>query len=83
MIVENVYIQTTNSNSNIHQSNQCNTISDKLTNASLNVCGLKRRLMYTEFTDLGENYDIFCLSETKLLDTDVISCPGFFIFQSA
>ena len=81
MTVENAYFQTTNSNSNIHQSNQFNTFSDKLTIASLNVCGLKRRLMYTEFTDLVENYDIFCLSETKLLDTDVISCPGFTFFS--
>ena len=51
--------------------------SEKLSVASLNVCGLRRRLLYTEFSDLVQNYDIFCLSETKLLDTDIISCPGY------
>ena len=56
-------------------------IANKLSIASLNVCGLKRRLFFTEFTDLVQNYDIFCLSETKLLDTDVVSCPGFTFFS--
>ena len=68
---------------NINQVNQSNSTisSDKLSVGSLNVCGLKGRILYTEFTDLVQSFDIFCMSETKLLDTDVISCPGYTFFS--
>ena len=39
---------------------------DKLKCGSLNVCGLKRRIQYSEFIGLVQQYDIFCVSETKL-----------------
>lgn len=45
--------------------------------ASLNVCGLKRRLEYPDFTKYFENYDILCFMETMLDDSDIISLPGF------
>ena len=47
----------------------------------LNVCGLKRRILYPEFIDLAHNFDILCLSETKLLDKDVISCEEYTFFS--
>ena len=73
---ENSYGPQTKTINKVTQSNS--TISsDKLSVGSLNVCGLKRRILYTEFTDLVQSFDIFCLSETKLLDTDIISCPGY------
>lgn len=49
----------------------------KLTLASLNVCGIKRRLCYPDFLDLINDFDIMCLVDTKLDDTDVISVPGY------
>ena len=45
--------------------------------ATLNVCGLKPRLNYPDFTDYLSNYDILCLAETKLDQTDIVSLPGF------
>ena len=45
--------------------------------ATLNVCGLKTRINYPDFTDYLSNYDILCLVETKLDQTDIVSLPGF------
>ena len=48
----------------------------------LNVCGLKRRIHFTEFRDTLSNFDFFCVTETKLDHNDVISVPGYsFISQ--
>ena len=44
---------------------------------ALNVCGLKKRLDYPEFISTISSYDIFCIAETKLDNTDVISVPGY------
>ena len=50
--------------------------------ASLNVSGLRRRILYPDFGELISHYDIFCVSETKLYDLDVINLPGYnFISQ--
>ncbi|MCG8113215.1 MAG: reverse transcriptase domain-containing protein [Candidatus Thiodiazotropha taylori] len=50
--------------------------------ASLNVCGLKRRLLYPEFCEIINDYDIFCVCETKLDRYDVIELNGYkFISQ--
>ena len=50
--------------------------------ASLNVCGLKRRLHYPDFCELVHKYDIFCVCETKLDKYDSIELHGFtFISQ--
>ena len=65
-----------------------NTLSDKACNlktyslknisiASLNVCGLKRRLEYPEFPELVNNFDVFCVSESKLDKHDIISLKGY------
>ena len=64
-----------------------NTLSDKAYNlktyslknisiASLNVCGLKRRLEYPEFQELVNNFEVFCVSESKLDKHDIISLKG-------
>ena len=53
------------------------TYVNKLVFDCLNVCGLKSRLQYPEFSDTLSNYDIFCVTETKLDYTDVISMPGY------
>ena len=45
--------------------------------ASLNVCGVKRRLNYPEFSDLIKQFDIFCVSESKLDKYDDISLEGY------
>ena len=50
---------------------------NKLVFGCLNVCGLKSRLQYPEFSDTLSHYDIFCVTETKLDYTDVISMPGY------
>ena len=65
-----------------------NTLSDKACNlktyslknisiASLNVCGLKRRLEYPEFQELVNNFEVFCVSESKLDKHDIISLKGY------
>ena len=45
--------------------------------ATLNVCGLKCRSNYPDFTDYFTDYDILCFVETKLDSTDIVSLPGF------
>lgn len=47
---------------------------------SLNVCGIKTRLNYAEFTDFISKYDIIGLTETKTDDSDSISLPGYVLF---
>ena len=44
---------------------------------SLNVCGIKQKLLYPELESLLNNYDILCLTETKLDDLDEIQCNDF------
>ena len=68
-------------NPNIFHTTCNNTSGHILSVGSLNVCGLKRRILYPEFIDLAHNFDILCLSETKLLDTDVISCEEYTFFS--
>ena len=68
-------------NPNIFHTTCNNTSGHTLSVGSLNVCGLKRRILYPEFIDLAHNFDILCLSETKLLDTDVISCEEYTFFS--
>ena len=43
----------------------------------MNVCGLKRRICYPEFIEFINNYDLFCVIETKLDDYDNVSIPGY------
>lgn len=70
-------ILNADTNSDDQTVNSFNTLSI----GSLNVCGLKRRNQYPEFVELVNNFDILCLSETKLDHTDVISCEGYTFFS--
>lgn len=59
---------------------KCNTSSKLETTilfGCINVCGLKHRLNYPEFDETLTNFDILCVTETKLDHTDVISVPGY------
>jgi hypothetical protein len=53
---------------------------DKLNILSLNVCGLKSKCNYPEFTSLLNNYDIIGLQETKLDNLDHIEIANFKLF---
>ena len=49
---------------------------------SLNVCGIKRKIQYPRFRDLISNYDLFCVTESKLDNHDLVTMPGYkFISQ--
>ena len=48
---------------------------------SLNVCGLKSRVQYPEFVELLNQYDVLCVSETKLDNADVISVQGYTFYS--
>ncbi|MCG7877394.1 MAG: endonuclease/exonuclease/phosphatase family protein, partial [Candidatus Thiodiazotropha endolucinida] len=50
---------------------------DIFTCGSLNVCGLRRRLLFPEVNELVQKYDIFCVTETKLDDLDLINISGY------
>ena len=50
---------------------------EQLKIGTLNVCGLKRRLNYPEFQDLIKQFDIFCVSESKLGKYDDITLEGY------
>ena len=47
----------------------------------LNVCGLKSRMKYEEFTQLIEQYPIFCVAETKLDQFDIINLENYKFFS--
>ena len=44
---------------------------------SLNTCGLKRKVLYPDFTEIIEQFDIFCVMETKLDDLGIIDINGY------
>lgn len=39
---------------------------------SLNVCGIRNKIVYPEFKSLLDNHDIVCLTEAKLDDCDAL-----------
>jgi hypothetical protein len=43
----------------------------------LNVSGLLKRKNYPDFVDYITSYDIFCIAETHLDDTDIVDIPGY------
>ena len=64
-------------------SNQNNCKSFQLKCGSLNVCGIRRKLQYPEFRELISNYDLFCVTESKLDNYDIVDVPGYkFISQT-
>jgi hypothetical protein len=46
----------------------------------LNVCGVKSKIMYPDFCQFISQYDLICLVETKLADTDTVDLPGYTAF---
>lgn len=48
---------------------------------AINVCGLKTRMNYPEFTKLIQKYDIVCVSETKLDKYDIIECKDYTFYS--
>lgn len=54
---------------------------DGLSFVSLNVCGIKNRLNYTEFCDFITQYDILALTETKTDHSDDIHIPGYVTYM--
>ena len=55
----------------------------KLNCAALNVCGLRRRILYPDFVNLINKYHIFSVCETKLDNFDIIDIPDYeFISQT-
>ena len=49
--------------------------------ASLNVCGLKKRRQYPDFSEILNEYDLLFFSESKISETDIITFPGFCSFE--
>ena len=50
--------------------------------AALNVCGLRRKILYPDFCDLVSKFELFCVCETKLDESDIFEVPGYtFISQ--
>ena len=76
--VNELQIEESSVNININSSSS-NSSTDKksLYFDSLNVCGLKRRILFPEFSDLANKYDLFCVCETKLDTFDDINLPGY------
>ncbi|CAG2192228.1 unnamed protein product [Mytilus edulis] len=65
-------------NSHINTSINYNHVNKDIVHLlSLNVCGLKRKLLYQEFRDLLKCNDLLCLTETKLDDLDEINFEDF------
>jgi exonuclease III len=48
---------------------------------SLNVCGLRSKLLSYDFENFIKSYDIVCLTETKLSDHDDLEFDGYTIFM--
>ena len=44
---------------------------------TLNCCGIRTKLNYSEFHELVNDLDVLCLVETKTDDLDEIIIPGF------
>ena len=73
-------LQTEEGSGNIKSnSSSSNSSTDKksLHFASLNVCGLRRKVLFPDFADLINKYDLFCVCETKLDKYDDINLPGY------
>ena len=60
--------------------NPLNIVSNLLSIATINVCGLKSKLLSSEFIDLINKYDIICITKTKLDKYDCINIDNYSIF---
>ena len=43
----------------------------------LNVCGLRRRSLFPEFSELVSKFDLFFVAETKMDSTDLVNINGY------
>jgi hypothetical protein len=48
---------------------------------SLNACGIKSKLLSYDFENFIKKYDIVCITETKLCDSDSLELDGFSVFM--
>lgn len=64
----------------IKLSSNCDKIEKSLGFLTLNVCGLKSKLLIPEFQSQICDFDIVGLQETKCDDYDTLDIPGFNIF---
>ncbi|MEW8547180.1 MAG: endonuclease/exonuclease/phosphatase family protein, partial [Candidatus Thiodiazotropha sp.] len=72
-----------NSDNSCSDQNTLNRLPFTLKCGSLNVCGIKRKMQYPELCELICNYDLFCVTETKIDNHDIITLPGYnFLSQS-
>ena len=46
------------------------------------MCGIKSKLLSNDFEKFIDNFDILCVTETKLAATDVIDIPSFEIYSN-
>ena len=60
------------------QDTNCNTQNEQcsISIGSLNVNGLKRRLLFPDCSELISKYDIMCISETNLTNYDIVDLQG-------
>jgi hypothetical protein len=69
------------SNSSVY--NIVNSNDNLLRIVCLNCCGIKTRLLYPEFRNLIQSYEIICFVETKTDNIDIIILPGYkFVLKS-
>jgi hypothetical protein len=54
---------------------------EKIKLGRLNVCGLKKGLVYPEFVKLIEDFHILCVQETKLDEFDKVELPGYHFYS--
>ena len=74
----NVHVHvSTNNDSHVLCSNENTETSHRLKIGTINVCGLKSKMNYPEFTKFIEQYDIVCILETKLDKYDKIEMPNY------
>ena len=65
-----------NSNKSVNERSKSFTIG-KLIFLSINICGLKSKLRFSEFKNLINSYDIVRVQESKLDDLDSVQLPGY------
>ena len=82
-LARNVTMETVNNNNDTLQSQSANIAHSLMdvTIGFLNVCGLRRRLQYPEFTSFINDYDIICFAETKLDQYDLINVHGYTFYS--
>ena len=44
---------------------------------TLNMCGILTKSKYPEFSEMINNFDLFCVTETKVDKYDIIEIPNY------